>query len=461
MLRLTLRLRYEDRVMEYSRGEEFEEELTRILSGQDSYALILWGDGAWREYSKLRRILERRGFNPLSLDAVDSLEARLSGLPVESIVEARLSRLSIESLMYTPRRVDPEKPVDRRSLLRRLALALTRYYPYPVVLEDTCSKLPSCNICTRVCPTRALEGKPPKLDPEKCTGCMLCVTSCPMDALTPPYSTRSSFRSYLKRLVNMLKDSGGVLLLTEWSSIRDLYKLEGSSSTDRPLLVLPLHRLEEIPSRWVVDAVDHGFAVVVYSPRGLPYNLRDAERMLSPLRAFAYTKSIDEIPVVLRSVESSPVKVFERLKSLGESLKLETPIIGMVDIDRDKCDLCGSCVFRCPTGALRLEEDTESRLTFRHEYCIACSECERICPQSALEVKRALNPDLIGIEVSLVVDEMARCKSCGRPIGPRRHILEVERRLRSSGLPEEAVRHVWYCETCKARRLFGRITPQS
>ena len=460
MLRLTVRLRYEDRVIEYSRSEEFEDELTGILSGQDSYALVLWGEGAWREYGEVRRILERRGFNPFSLDAVDSLEARLSGIPLERIVEARLSRLSLGSLGYTPRRVDPDKPVDRRSLLRRLALALTRYYPYPVVIEGPCSKLPSCNICVNVCPTGALEGKPPRLDVEKCTGCMLCVTSCPVDALTPPYSTRNSFRAYLKKAVNALGDSRGALLFVEWSNIRDLYELE-ERSLDGRLLVLPLHRLEDAPPRWAIDAVDHGLGVLVYSPRGLPPHFRDSEKMLSPLGAFAHVRSVDEIPEALPLVRAPSGSIIGELKKLEEPIELESPIVGVVEVDGDKCDLCGSCVFRCPTGALRLSEDTESKLTFRHEYCIACGECERVCPQDALVVKKILDPGLIGSEVTLAVDEMARCRSCGKPIGPRRHILEVERRLRSAGLPEAAVESVWYCDVCKTRRLFGQITPQS
>ncbi len=53
----------------------------------------------------------------------------------------------------------------------------------------------------------------------------------------------------------------------------------------------------------------------------------------------------------------------------------------MIQIQHDKCDLCGACVGVCPFDALEL---TESRLSVLHEHCTECDFCVEICPFEVL-----------------------------------------------------------------------------
>ncbi len=53
----------------------------------------------------------------------------------------------------------------------------------------------------------------------------------------------------------------------------------------------------------------------------------------------------------------------------------------MIQINHDKCDLCGACVGVCPFDALEL---TESRLSVLHERCTECDFCVEICPFEVL-----------------------------------------------------------------------------
>lgn len=51
-------------------------------------------------------------------------------------------------------------------------------------------------------------------------------------------------------------------------------------------------------------------------------------------------------------------------------------------IDRGKCDGCGLCVEKCPTGAVELKPD--GPLIVRPEDCTYCTDCEGVCPRDAI-----------------------------------------------------------------------------
>ena len=53
----------------------------------------------------------------------------------------------------------------------------------------------------------------------------------------------------------------------------------------------------------------------------------------------------------------------------------------MIDIDRNACDACGTCVGVCPVDAMTL---MGRDLLIDHESCIMCRSCIGVCPVSAL-----------------------------------------------------------------------------
>ena len=54
--------------------------------------------------------------------------------------------------------------------------------------------------------------------------------------------------------------------------------------------------------------------------------------------------------------------------------------IHSVLLDRDKCVGCTSCIKRCPTKAIRVQNKKAKILS---ERCIDCAECVRICEHHA------------------------------------------------------------------------------
>ena len=51
--------------------------------------------------------------------------------------------------------------------------------------------------------------------------------------------------------------------------------------------------------------------------------------------------------------------------------------------DSDKCDLCGNCVYECPTGNITIKNKT---VQF-HNTCIVCYRCWHVCSQTAISIK--------------------------------------------------------------------------
>ena len=51
--------------------------------------------------------------------------------------------------------------------------------------------------------------------------------------------------------------------------------------------------------------------------------------------------------------------------------------------DNDRCTHCGHCVAHCPTGALRIGNETTREVVYKEADCIECLACIRVCPFAA------------------------------------------------------------------------------
>lgn len=140
------------------------------------------------------------------------------------------------------------------------------------------------------------------------------------------------------------------------------------------------------------------------------------------------------------------------------ALKSESRGSGQVKLEATRCTGCGLCAADCTTGALELASGTEGvyRVLFRQELCTACGRCVAACPEKCLTVDAV--SEAVASEVppaALFEDTVARCRECGRVLGPRATIERLRARLEASKLPTS---HVDLCPMCKVGRLsLGRV----
>lgn len=107
---------------------------------------------------------------------------------------------------------------------------------------------------------------------------------------------------------------------------------------------------------------------------------------------------------------------------------------GKPQFNDKKCVGCGACAIVCPTGAISLEDKIDRnnftgtrRLTHYAGLCIFCGQCEANCIADKLGIKLTKEFDLAyfhhGEDSHFVEHELLICKSCGRIIGAKKHLV--------------------------------------
>jgi len=102
---------------------------------------------------------------------------------------------------------------------------------------------------------------------------------------------------------------------------------------------------------------------------------------------------------------------------------------GTIAVDRDACTMCLACVGACPVGAI-LDNPETPQLRFIESKCVQCGLCRETCPEGAI----ALSPRLALVAEAKqprVLNEavVARCVSCGKPLGTEKMVQAMLARL--------------------------------
>ncbi|MEN2999949.1 MAG: 4Fe-4S binding protein [Acidilobaceae archaeon] len=409
-------------------------------------------EGAWERSPEVLEFVRSRGLNPFALDLLDlraEREMAKGAFSMGSIARARHSRLLSSPASRAPLKFSLERRVSRRDLLVRPATAIS-YYNVPLIDRDSCSVLDKCDMCVRICPHKALEGKPPAVSYDRCTMCGLCIALCPIGAYSTPTLSEEALEAYVREI---REESSSPAYLV----IAPLERLREVSSSRAPALVLPVARVEEVPPVLLLKLYSRGFKPVLFSER-----VAEVSQVLDELVSLDLVKlatSGGELaealgePLKLEDMgrsDSYRGYVREVLEPFGER-ELRFPGYADVEIREELCTLCEACARYCPTGALRIERGESVVLKLVRDECIGCSKCQWVCPEGAIErVAWRLSAPY---EKVLASSPIARCERCGAELDAERLIASVERRLRAAGATI-ALRNLRLCSRCKAESLL-------
>jgi 4Fe-4S ferredoxin len=294
--------------------------------------------------------------------------------------------------------------------------------------NDRCT---GCGICVESCPEDAISlgpvgafrrgaidyGSPIQVDETKCSYCGVCVVMCPFNAMnlkvdgeySLPIVEREGFPQYDK--VTVIDEEKCVECTTcddvcpREAIIRDVPLFEGTDA-------FGLKKGEAVDAEITFDCDSEKCTVcglcgdvcaaidVVKKPFTAETGSVEGEVKWTEMLCDGCGVCADICP-------SDAIEVKK-----AEATKKKT---GMVEIDQDECCTCRWCAINCPTEAITVEKIFEGDIEFHAEKCPGgCSTCVDVCPANAIFLPTPKPPaEMHGqIEANIAVNKDF-CILCG------------------------------------------------
>jgi Fe-S-cluster-containing dehydrogenase component len=354
---------------------------------------------------------------------------------------------------------------------------------HPELCASSRFGIKGCQACADVCPHQALQfgSAGPAIDGDLCQRCGACTAACPVGALERSFlpddqlwkKVEAAVASRPRRLViachhnpdhSELEQHGDsmVLRLPCVQLVSDdlvLFAITAGVDQVEVRAEETCQHLPHIgPKRAVevacttVAALGLGANRVVYREPGCQPHEGDSDGNA------AHHDAPLESPILSIVAAANRVRrrvgLLEHLASFATQkatpIQCEVPW-QQVQLDQDKCTMCGSCAFACPTGALRVGREGGALLGME-SLCIGCHLCENTCPEQAITLQPIV-PDQFQIR-TLMEQPLAHCLKCRKPIGPEAALVRVEEILKRTGNGDHSVLRL--CDECKDVRVFQR-----
>jgi ferredoxin len=356
-----------------------------------------------------------------------------------------------------------------------------------------------------------------KVNPNLCVGCGACTTVCPTGALTYAYPRASEQGTKLKTLLNTYQKAGGkdavillhsqdagLALVNELGRAAQLKVAQGLPAHVIPVSlwhtaslgldvwltafaygaaqVLVLNTAEEAPQ--YADGLQAQMAQAQAMLEGLGYakpgnmsvqllhatqpleldaelqRLTAGKQRLSstvPLATFAVMgeKRSTLSMVIDHLLEHAPVL---KAPSAPEALALpkDGSPFGTVEVNKDSCTLCMSCVSACPANALQ-DNQQAPQLRFFEKNCVQCGLCVSTCPEKALSLvpRLLLTPQRKEVRV-LNETQPYGCVRCGKPFGTLKGIEAMIGKLAGHSMFQgEALQRLKMCGDCRVIDIYS------
>ena len=184
---------------------------------------------------------------------------------------------------------------------------------------------------------------------------------------------------------------------------------------------------------------------------------RDRLKACLPRATFAVTaekRSTLQL-VIDHLLEHAPV-----LKNPAAPLAFPLPkdgaLLGTVEVNKDKCTLCMSCVSACPANALQ-DNQRAPQLRFVEKNCVQCGLCVKTCPEDALQLQSRLllTPERKETRV-LNETQPYGCVRCGKPFGTLKGIEAMLGKLAGHSMFQgAALERLKMCGDCRVIDIYS------
>ena len=372
-----------------------------------------------------------------------------------------------------------------------------------------------CNACVDICSAEAISSDKSRqrivVNPNLCVGCGACTTVCPTGALTYAYPAAGEQGAKLKTLLATYAAAGGkdaVLLLHSQERGQALVEELGRAAQLQlahgvPANVIPValwHTASTGVDLWL-SAIAYGASQIVLltTQEEAPQYLEGLQAQMDVaqaiLRGLGYTGTHVQL---LRATH--PTELDAGLQALSQT-RQKTPAVparfavaqekrstlemaldhlieqalmpaaerpeaialpavgsplGTVEVNKDRCTLCLSCVSACPASALQ-DNPQLPQLRFIEKNCVQCGLCATTCPEDAITLQPRLL--LTSERAQLRVLNEAKpwaCVRCSKPFGTVKAIEAMLGKLAGHAMFQgEALERLKMCSDCRVIDLYS------
>ncbi|MBG9388097.1 4Fe-4S binding protein [Caenimonas aquaedulcis] len=371
-------------------------------------------------------------------------------------------------------------PADPRSLSTLLELRglvgefeKPKFFQYKQKLcAHSRNETVGCNACIDVCSAEAISSEKSrqqvKVNPNLCVGCGACTTVCPTGALTFAYPRAGEQGDKLRTLLGTYAKAGGrdaVVLLHSHEKGRELVEALGRAAQLKRAAGVPAHVIpvpvwhtasigldvwlsaialgatqvavlaagEEAPQYLqalraqmdVADAILNGLGYAgshfrLIQARTVPALDQELVQLAAHRpRAVATPARFALAQEKRATLELAIDHLVEHAPQRADAIALPAAgsPFGAIEVDKDKCTLCLSCVGACPSNAL-LDNPQLPQLRMVEKNCVQCGLCEQTCPEDAITlVPRLLTTPQRKEPRVLNETQPYGCIRCGKPFG--------------------------------------------
>lgn len=355
-----------------------------------------------------------------------------------------------------------------------------------------------CNACIDVCSAEAIQhhGNHIKINPNLCAGCGACTTVCPSGAIEYAYPGPADVGVRLKTMLTTYGKAGGRQAALLFHSkeqgvalIEQTGRLAMVGGRGIPARVIPVavHHTASVGMDLWLAALAYGAANVAVLVTGeeapqyrdaLAQQMATAQAIVTGL-GYAGTHveliratTAAELEAALHSLQPAAVPAVpatfnvaaEKRGTLDFSIEhllrhapqsreeIALPagsLFGTVNLNKDACTLCMSCVGACPESALMDSSDLP-QLRFVEKNCVQCGLCEKTCPENAI----TLSPRLLLTDIARkpqVINEAQpyHCIRCSKPFGTLQMINNMLAKLSLHGAFAGNLDRIKMCSDCR------------
>ena len=346
-----------------------------------------------------------------------------------------------------------------------------------------------------------------KVNPNLCVGCGACTTVCPTGALTYAYPRAAEQGLKFKTLLSTYRQAGGqeaVLLLHSQERGQALVEEVGRAAQlgvahGVPANVIPValwHTASLGLDVWL-SAIAFGasqVAVLTTDEEALQYRDALREQMevaqailnglgyggshFTLLRADGLADLDQELQLLLAQPPAVPAvaarfavapekratlelaldHLIEHAPARPEAIELPAAgaPFGTIEVDKDKCTLCLSCVSACPASALQ-DNPELPQLRFIEKNCVQCGLCAITCPEDAIVLKPRLLLTRERKEARVLNETRPyACVRCGKPFGTLKAVEAMIGKLAGHSMFQgAALERLKMCGDCRVIDMYS------